>query len=227
MTIGARRARAPKPVRRPGDGGLGSRPAAGLAGGLAPAPAAGRRSAPPTTTPSSPSRRRRRGDSILVSFSTAARRHAGVEQAIASGLPTTFTYDVELRRPSTFWFDKLVASARIAVTVRFDTADPALPRHAAAGRPRRRGAHHRSRRGRCGAGSRSSSGCRCSPPASCRSTPPTTSASAAGPRRATPGRSGRGRGRRRTAAPASPSRHDARDACGGSPLAGRCGTTPS
>ena len=43
-----------------------------------------------------------------------------IEQAIASGLPTTFTYDVELRRPSTFWFDKLVASARIAVTVRFE-----------------------------------------------------------------------------------------------------------
>ncbi len=62
----------------------------------------------------------RRGDSILVSFSTARAVTPAIEQAIASGLPTTFTYDVELRRPSTFWFDKLVASARIAVTVRFD-----------------------------------------------------------------------------------------------------------
>ena len=43
-----------------------------------------------------------------------------VEQAIQSGLPTTFTYDVELRQSSIFWFDKLVGSARIAVTVRYD-----------------------------------------------------------------------------------------------------------
>lgn len=62
----------------------------------------------------------RRGDAILVSFSTARAVTPAVEEAIASGLPTTFTYDVELRRPSTFWFDKLMASARIAVTVRFD-----------------------------------------------------------------------------------------------------------
>jgi hypothetical protein len=61
-----------------------------------------------------------RGDSILVSFSTAPAVTPAIEQAIASGLPTTFTYDVELRRPSMLWFDKLVDSARIAVTVRFD-----------------------------------------------------------------------------------------------------------
>jgi len=61
-----------------------------------------------------------RGDSIIVSFSTPRAVTPAIEQAIASGLPTTFTYDVELRRPSTFWFDKLVDSARIAVTVRFE-----------------------------------------------------------------------------------------------------------
>jgi hypothetical protein len=61
-----------------------------------------------------------RGDSIVVSFSVPRAVTPAVEQAIASGLPTTFTYDVELRRPSTFWFDKLVDSARIAVTVRFE-----------------------------------------------------------------------------------------------------------
>ena len=55
-----------------------------------------------------------------MSFSTPRAVTPAIEQAIASGLPTTFTYDVELRRPSTFWFDKLVDSARIAVTVRFD-----------------------------------------------------------------------------------------------------------
>jgi hypothetical protein len=61
-----------------------------------------------------------RGDSIVVSFSTSRAVTPAIEQAIASGLPTTFTYDVELRRPSTFWFDKLVDSARIAVTVRYE-----------------------------------------------------------------------------------------------------------
>jgi hypothetical protein len=91
----------------------------GLAGGLA--PAAGAQQAAEsgdnaiiTVAPQA------RGDSILVSFSTPRAVTPAVEQAIASGLPTTFTYDVELRRPSTFWFDKLVDSARIAVTVRFD-----------------------------------------------------------------------------------------------------------
>ena len=62
-----------------------------------------------------------REDTILVSFSTDQAIAAGVERAIQSGLPTTFTYDVELRRSSSFWFDKLIASARIAVTVRYDT----------------------------------------------------------------------------------------------------------
>jgi Domain of unknown function (DUF4390) len=57
---------------------------------------------------------------VLVSFATDAAVNVEVERAIQSGLPTTFTYDVELRRASTFWFDKLMGSARIAVTVRYD-----------------------------------------------------------------------------------------------------------
>jgi hypothetical protein len=94
----------------------------GLVGGLAPA-AAGQPAAVPAgsgehaiivVAPQA------RGGAIVVSFSTTRAVTPAVEQAIASGLPTTFTYDVELRRPSTFWFDKLVDSARIAVTVRFD-----------------------------------------------------------------------------------------------------------
>ncbi|HEY8549452.1 MAG TPA: DUF4390 domain-containing protein [Vicinamibacterales bacterium] len=61
-----------------------------------------------------------RDDIVLVSFSTNQAVTAAIAQAIESGLPTTFTYDVELRRHSAFWFDKLIASARIAVTVRYD-----------------------------------------------------------------------------------------------------------
>jgi hypothetical protein len=93
----------------------------GLMGGFAPAAGAGQPAAPVAhgdgTIAVAP---QARGDSIVVSFSTARAVTPAVEQSIASGLPTTFTYDVELRRPSAFWFDKLVASARIAVTVRFD-----------------------------------------------------------------------------------------------------------
>lgn len=62
-----------------------------------------------------------REDVVVVSFSIDSALTAPVERAIESGLPTTFTYDVELRRPFPFWFDKLIASARIAVTVRYDT----------------------------------------------------------------------------------------------------------
>jgi hypothetical protein len=108
----------------------------GLAGGLA-AAARAQRPAMPATAAAAPASTAAapadadddaiitvapvaRGDSILVSFSTSRAVTPAVEQAIASGLPTTFTYDVELRRPSMFWFDKLVDSARIAVTVRFE-----------------------------------------------------------------------------------------------------------
>jgi hypothetical protein len=62
-----------------------------------------------------------RDGQVLVSFVTDAAVNTETERAIQSGLPTTFTYDVELRRASTFWFDKLMGSARIAVTVRYDT----------------------------------------------------------------------------------------------------------
>jgi Domain of unknown function (DUF4390) len=57
---------------------------------------------------------------VLVSFTTDAAITGEVERTIQSGLVTTFTYDVELRRGSTFWFDKLMGSARIAVSVRYD-----------------------------------------------------------------------------------------------------------
>jgi hypothetical protein len=121
MTIGcaalAGRRRSPDWPRRAWLAGLWF----GLAGGLAPVPAGGQPAPAPAVAADGTIRVAplRRGDAIFVSFSTARAVTPAIEQAIASGLPTTFTYDVELRRPSTFWFDKLMASARIAVTVRF------------------------------------------------------------------------------------------------------------
>jgi hypothetical protein len=110
----------------------------GLAGGVAPAAAAAQAAKPlpaaaPAAAPTSAATPATdtddavivvapiaRGDTILVSFSTSRALTPSIAQAIESGLPTTFTYDVELRRPSFLWFDKLVSSARIAATVRFD-----------------------------------------------------------------------------------------------------------
>ena len=107
----------------------------GVAGAAAPASASGALQAPrrPAAAAAAPAEvldpeadavivvePRPRGDTILVSFQTARAVTPAVARAIESGLPTTFTYDVELRRPSAFWFDKLMASARIAATVRFD-----------------------------------------------------------------------------------------------------------
>ena len=85
----------------------------GLAGGFAPVGAGAQPAtpAPPVTRDTRPAAGDgtitvaplRRGDAICVSFSTARAVTPAVEQAIASGLPTPFTYDVELRRPSAFF----------------------------------------------------------------------------------------------------------------------------
>jgi hypothetical protein len=57
---------------------------------------------------------------VLISFELPEGMTPEVRQAIASGLPTTFTYDVELKRGVPLWFDRVMASATIAATVKFD-----------------------------------------------------------------------------------------------------------
>jgi hypothetical protein len=61
-----------------------------------------------------------RDGQVFVSFEADAAIDRELEQTIQSGLPTTFTYDVELGRASALWFDRSVASATIAATVRYD-----------------------------------------------------------------------------------------------------------
>ena len=56
---------------------------------------------------------------VLVSFDLADAFSSDVSDAIQSGLATTFSYDVELRRGSAF-FDRTVASVTVAASVRFD-----------------------------------------------------------------------------------------------------------
>lgn len=43
-----------------------------------------------------------------------------MREAMHSGLPLTFFYEVELKRSSTLWVDRTIASATISATVRFD-----------------------------------------------------------------------------------------------------------
>lgn len=61
-----------------------------------------------------------RDGELLVSFEVRDAFTSDVEAAIQSGLPTSFTYDVDLRRGSATWVDRTIATARVVVTVRFD-----------------------------------------------------------------------------------------------------------
>lgn len=60
-----------------------------------------------------------RDGQVLVSFDMSAGFNADVADAIQSGLPTTFTYELELRRGATM-FDRTLAAVTITATVRYD-----------------------------------------------------------------------------------------------------------
>jgi len=60
-----------------------------------------------------------RDGQVLVSFDLSDGFTADVRDAIQSGLPTTFSYEVELRRGAVL-FDRTMASVSITATVRFD-----------------------------------------------------------------------------------------------------------
>ena len=60
-----------------------------------------------------------RDGQVLVSFDLTDAFSSDVRDAIQSGLPTTFSYDVDLRRGSTL-FDRTVASVTVEASVRFD-----------------------------------------------------------------------------------------------------------
>jgi hypothetical protein len=60
-----------------------------------------------------------RDGQVVVSFDLSDGFTPEVRDAIQSGLSTTFSYDVDLRRDTTL-FDRTVASVAISATVRFD-----------------------------------------------------------------------------------------------------------
>ncbi len=58
---------------------------------------------------------------ILISFELADAFTDEMREVIRSGLQTTFTYEVELRRAATLWFDRTIVSAQVSASVRYDT----------------------------------------------------------------------------------------------------------
>lgn len=61
-----------------------------------------------------------RDGQVLVSFELADAYTDDVREAIGSGLTTTFSYEVGLRREAPLWFDRTVESATVVASVRFD-----------------------------------------------------------------------------------------------------------
>ena len=56
---------------------------------------------------------------LLVSFELTDGLTPDVRDAIQSGLPTTFSYEIDISR-GTAWFDRTIASVTITASVRFD-----------------------------------------------------------------------------------------------------------
>jgi hypothetical protein len=57
---------------------------------------------------------------VLVSFSMESGFTDDLRAAIQSGLPTTISYDVELRREVAAWFDKTLESSTVNASVQYD-----------------------------------------------------------------------------------------------------------
>jgi len=62
-----------------------------------------------------------RDGEVLVSFKLQETLTEEIRQKIQSGLTIKFVYKVDLRRSSAVWFDRTIASAEVAATVRYDT----------------------------------------------------------------------------------------------------------
>jgi Domain of unknown function (DUF4390) len=59
-------------------------------------------------------------DDVLVSFELADAYTKDVREGIASGLRTTFTYNVELRMVGSVWVDRTIASVVVSASDQYD-----------------------------------------------------------------------------------------------------------
>jgi hypothetical protein len=62
-----------------------------------------------------------RDGEVLVTFTLANGFDDEVKAAIQSGMSITFQYQVDLRRSTTLWLDRTIASAVVSASVRYDT----------------------------------------------------------------------------------------------------------
>jgi hypothetical protein len=62
-----------------------------------------------------------RDDAVIVSAELADGYTDEVREAIASGLRTTFVYDVELRMAVPAWVDRTIASATVSISDNYDS----------------------------------------------------------------------------------------------------------
>lgn len=60
-------------------------------------------------------------DKVMATFAAPGVFSPTVREAVQSGMPVTLTFTAELKRTSTLWFDRTIASAEVASTVKFDT----------------------------------------------------------------------------------------------------------
>jgi hypothetical protein len=58
---------------------------------------------------------------VLVTCAVSGGLSAEMEQALQSGLTTTHTYDVDLRRSVNVWFDRSIATSAVTAAAQFDT----------------------------------------------------------------------------------------------------------
>lgn len=59
-------------------------------------------------------------DNVVVTVELSDAYTAEVRQAIASGLRTTFTYDIELRMVVPTWVDRTIATAAVSISDQYD-----------------------------------------------------------------------------------------------------------
>jgi hypothetical protein len=57
---------------------------------------------------------------VTASFASPEAFTDDSREVVKSGVPLTFTYSVELRRPSTIWWDRTIGLATVAASVKFD-----------------------------------------------------------------------------------------------------------
>jgi len=61
-----------------------------------------------------------RDNKIVVSYEYEEAYNAAIKDSIASGLRTTFSYDVELRTKGSLWIDRAIATVNVTVSDEYD-----------------------------------------------------------------------------------------------------------